>query len=255
MPDLQNREERENRLEAEIALLLRRAKTRTIRGERDLTPLITGIQNQLSTLEEASLQSAENFARMVNGEQQELIRPAVEDGSDDRRLELLLLLLLGATARTLIRRWVLSNAETIARQAGVTTETSVSHAVEQARRAVFAARLANPQLTRGEASALFMTTYRAGIDNAFHPVRAGRIAVTEITKAVSAGETIANEILRREVGKQLTRRWWTRDDERVCPVCGPLHRKLEFEWHGQFPSGTPAHPECRCWMTYELRSE
>ena len=101
MPDLQNREEHENRLEAEIALLLRRAKTRTIRGERDLTPLITGIQNQLSTLEEASLQSAENFARMVNGEQQELIRPAVEDGSDDRRLELLLLLLLGGGSQNI----------------------------------------------------------------------------------------------------------------------------------------------------------
>lgn len=260
MPDLQNREAIENRLEAEIASLLRRAKQRTIRGyggERDLTPLFTGIQTQLLTLEDTALQSATNFARMVHGEQQELIRPVIpEEESEDRRLELLLLLLLGGGARILINRWMQANAESVARQVVETTVASSSLAAERGRRAVQAARLLNPRLTREEAAGIFNRAWRHGIDTSFSPARAGRIGRTEVTKTVSAGETIANEMLRREVGKQLTRIWFRSAREKRCAtgICPELDGRPEHEWIHLFPAGPPAHPECLCFVEYELRS-
>jgi hypothetical protein len=41
--------------------------------------------------------------------------------------------------------------------------------------------------------------------------------------------------------------WQTSNDERVCPICGPKHGKEITD--GKFP---PAHPRCRCWVTYEF---
>jgi hypothetical protein len=43
-------------------------------------------------------------------------------------------------------------------------------------------------------------------------------------------------------------RWYTKRDEKVCPVCGPLHNKtrtLDGNWpdNGEDP---PRHPLCRC---------
>jgi len=43
--------------------------------------------------------------------------------------------------------------------------------------------------------------------------------------------------------------WETANDERVCPICGALHRKREGEWGGL--SGPPAHPRCRCGVRLE----
>jgi len=40
--------------------------------------------------------------------------------------------------------------------------------------------------------------------------------------------------------------WYTQADERVCPVCAPLHGKKQDVWEQQFPSGPPAHVRCRC---------
>jgi len=79
----------------------------------------------------------------------------------------------------------------------------------------------------------------------FGPERAALIASTEVTAAFSNGakQTILDSGL---VDKVV---WKTVVDERVCPICGPLHNKVAsaidgFERVG-FP---PAHPRCRCWI-------
>ena len=44
--------------------------------------------------------------------------------------------------------------------------------------------------------------------------------------------------------------WFTRDDERVCPICEPLHSFTQRKWRQVAPNGPPAHPNCRCWLRY-----
>jgi hypothetical protein len=41
--------------------------------------------------------------------------------------------------------------------------------------------------------------------------------------------------------------FWTRYDERVCPVCGPLHGQEFREGQGPHP---PLHAHCRCWRRF-----
>jgi len=39
-------------------------------------------------------------------------------------------------------------------------------------------------------------------------------------------------------------RWATMEDERVCPICGPLEGRIYRK--GQFLPPLPAHQNCRC---------
>lgn len=71
-------------------------------------------------------------------------------------------------------------------------------------------------------------------------------AITELTHANSQGERYVSEQL-REGGVQVEEVWQTREDERVCPVCAPLHDRSDG-W--QFPP--PKHPRCRCYLAYRL---
>jgi hypothetical protein len=85
----------------------------------------------------------------------------------------------------------------------------------------------------------------------FGPARAEMIAVTEITRAASAGV----ELTRKEIAKagiEMGRVWQTNNDELTCPVCGGLNGKPEAEWNRQYPDGPPAHPNCRCAVTLEV---
>lgn len=75
--------------------------------------------------------------------------------------------------------------------------------------------------------------------------RAEMVAATEVTRAYAEG----NRAAWREAGIIESMEWRTAVDERVCPICGPLHGKTvsvdgDFE-DDQFP---PAHPRCRCWI-------
>lgn len=86
----------------------------------------------------------------------------------------------------------------------------------------------------------------------FGPVRAESIAVTEVTRAASQGESeIAREL--RAEGIELDEYWETDNDELVCPVCGAAHGKERNEpiseppfngrgWGEVYPAGPPAHP-------------
>jgi len=76
--------------------------------------------------------------------------------------------------------------------------------------------------------------------------RAELIASTEVTRAYAE----ANRQAYIETGVVDQIEWRTAVDERVCPICGPLHgtqtsaRNPDFGGRG-IP---PAHPRCRCWI-------
>ena len=80
--------------------------------------------------------------------------------------------------------------------------------------------------------------------------RADLIASTEITNAYhAANEQIA---INSDVIKGLV--WLTARDERVCPICGPLHGARKNKG-GVYPgglSGPAAHPRCRCGEGFDI---
>lgn len=78
------------------------------------------------------------------------------------------------------------------------------------------------------------------------PRRAELIATTETTRAVVEGERAAVEQMTKETGIELVPIWLTANDEMVCPVCGPRHKKPIKD--GIYP---PLHPRCRCGTAYE----
>jgi len=80
---------------------------------------------------------------------------------------------------------------------------------------------------------------------AFGAVRAEMIAVTEITRAYSEATNTTQRLI-NQTGVQMHRVWHTANDDLVCPICGPLNDKPEDDWRGQFPTGPPAHVNCRC---------
>ena len=99
--------------------------------------------------------------------------------------------------------------------------------------------------------------FEDAISSVVSPARAEGIAVTEVTRAHYEGsETVANEV--RSAGFDLVGYWNTNADGLVCPICLPLHRLPETPEGGWDPSGTgpgaypPAHPRCRCWITYSI---
>ena len=80
--------------------------------------------------------------------------------------------------------------------------------------------------------------------------RARLIAATEVTRAFAeAAHQVAQEV---EVIKEEV--WNTAKDERVCPICGPLNgerKPVDGTFTGGL-SGPPAHPNCRCWISYGI---
>lgn len=82
----------------------------------------------------------------------------------------------------------------------------------------------------------------------FGPVRAEMIAITETTRAASQGEEAYANELRRQ-GAELVAIWNTSNDAITCPICSPRNGKQQGDgW--EYPP--PAHPRCRCWLTYTV---
>ena len=86
--------------------------------------------------------------------------------------------------------------------------------------------------------------------------RARRIAVTEVTRIYADGNIGAW----KSTGMVGGYRWNTANDERVCPVCGPLNGKVAgmggnfLAWNEVTDAGIttkspPAHVRCRCFLT------
>lgn len=91
-----------------------------------------------------------------------------------------------------------------------------------------------------------------GIGVIFSDSRAESIGVTETTAAISAGEINEVDRLSIEFDVNATAVWVTEADERVCEVCAPLDGTSEEQWGGEFPSGPPAHPNCRCTLDWNI---
>jgi hypothetical protein len=85
----------------------------------------------------------------------------------------------------------------------------------------------------------------------FDEQRALTVAVTEITRAYADGAKDAGEELAKKYPDvRIIKTWFTNDDDRVCPICGPLDNK-SIDFDNTFDEGLdapPAHPNCRCWM-------
>jgi hypothetical protein len=96
------------------------------------------------------------------------------------------------------------------------------------------------QMTQGELAKILTDS------KLFGPVRSTMIARTEVTRAASQGELqIAN--LLEEQGIHMLHIWQTRNDELVCPLCGPKNQKEITD--GVYP---PLHINCRCFWSQRI---
>ena len=93
-----------------------------------------------------------------------------------------------------------------------------------------------------------MGTLRQAVANIFSPERANLIAVTEVTRAYSAGGSAAAEEL-REAGFEIIERWHTKGDSLVCDDCRSRNGQ-DISKHGNVQP--PLHPGCRCGVSREI---
>ena len=90
----------------------------------------------------------------------------------------------------------------------------------------------------------------------FDAERAMRVAVTEITRAYAHGQQMAGDALKEQYPDvKVMKRWFTNNDDRVCPMCGPLDgNEVEmdenfYEPEDSYQDGNPPrHVNCRCWL-------
>ena len=90
----------------------------------------------------------------------------------------------------------------------------------------------------------------------FDDIRARRIAITEVTRAYAEGDRLAGKALAEEFPEvEVVKTWFTNNDDRVCPICGPNHL-VTIPIDELFPSGDdspPSHVNCRCFRTTTTR--
>jgi len=92
-----------------------------------------------------------------------------------------------------------------------------------------------------------MGTLREAVADIFTPERAQLIAVTEVTRAYSAGgEAAADEL--RATGLEIIERWNTLNDGSVCSECASKNG----ETIGPDGDRPPLHPGCRCGTSREI---
>jgi hypothetical protein len=89
---------------------------------------------------------------------------------------------------------------------------------------------------------------REALRQMYSPVRADMIAQTEITRASVGGEMALADYMARN-GLNLRAVWYTAQDDRVCPICGPRHGTVRGDGWFDLP---PAHVRCRCWVEHEV---
>ena len=85
----------------------------------------------------------------------------------------------------------------------------------------------------------------------FTTSRPALIAISETTDALSSAVLIYAALIAL-LGVPSADVWNTRADEKVCPICGPLHGTRRDVWGEQFPRGPHAHPRCRCWLSLSI---
>lgn len=86
---------------------------------------------------------------------------------------------------------------------------------------------------------------------AFGEQRAAAIAITELTRAQTQATTAYKSYM-DSMGIKSEEVWNTDADELVCVICKPFDNKPRTVWGGEYPEGSPAHPNCRCDITLRL---
>ena len=102
------------------------------------------------------------------------------------------------------------------------------------------------QWTQGQ-----LTEQLMNANGAFGRLRAEMIARTEVTRAASESVQQTKRELQKQ-GIAMVPVWRTRNDELVCPICGPRNGLViepGNDTNGEYP---PAHPRCRCGVSLEL---
>jgi len=84
------------------------------------------------------------------------------------------------------------------------------------------------------------------IKTLFKPDKAQDAAVTSTTDSISDGQLGSRDRVQRQQGIEVKLKWITEKDDRVCPICRPLHGTFEPVWSQTSFDGPPAHPRCRC---------
>jgi hypothetical protein len=230
MPDVRNRSDRE----AKLATLLRRAIGR----------------NRVALLE------ALGDPPDVRNIPDHLWEQLEADIEDDCRRALVVLYLLGMegmdfedpdtgkrfrpdsqTAGELAGSYASSRAAELARGMADTVRSQITTAVNNA---------ANAGMTPTQTVAAARARVREIAE-----VQSEAAATTETTAANSAGEFEYKQHYEAKTGIALLTTWESEGDDRVCKICRPLNRTPESVWSRQFPSGPPAHPRCRCYLTFK----
>jgi len=91
---------------------------------------------------------------------------------------------------------------------------------------------------------------------AFNDNRARMVAVTEVTRSYFAGNMATVRTYENEGLFTWEKRWSTVNDGLVCQICRPLHRKKVAGLDTPFETlvgplqGPPAHPSCRCAISF-----
>jgi hypothetical protein len=144
-----------------------------------------------------------------------------------------------ATGAAVAQAWAQAYARDLAKGIMGTTTAQLAGALQQ-----FAS---TPGVTVGDVAArLFSPEVNLS--------RSYTIATTEITRAYSEANQIAGRQLAREYPDlKMVKRWATNNDDRVCPLCGPLNQKEiplsePYQAGGKEFAGPPLHPNCRCWL-------
>jgi hypothetical protein len=141
----------------------------------------------------------------------------------------------------------------LAGQINATSRNAIATSIQNSIAAFFEEGLTFQELERRLASdpnlmQLFTKDVRDRLGRVYGPRRAAMIARTEVTNAAMQGEVgVVNELAKE--GIRMVAIWQTRNDELVCPICGPRHGKKKGDgWHIE----TAAHPNCRCWVNHEF---
>jgi hypothetical protein len=79
--------------------------------------------------------------------------------------------------------------------------------------------------------------------------RVVRTAVTEVTRAITAGEQSAARSIAAMLGLATLPFWVTAKDDAVCPVCRPNNGRSCNAASVGFP---PAHVNCRCFVDWRV---
>lgn len=248
VPDIPNRDE----LERKIARLLGKYNRQQLAELMKLMknhPTLANVPAEFWTTSQMELvQTLMPFSEMVYMEAAARMVEAIPVGVD------------WALVNTAAADWARSYSTILAGQINATSRSSIATSIRNSIASFF-----EDSMTFGELEErlrtdrvlrdLFTSDVRDRLGRIYGPQRAAMIARTEVTRAAVEGERATVREIEKE-GIRMVEVWQTRNDEIVCPICGPRHNVQERKGAGDAywdrNMGPPAHPRCRCWTNHEF---